>query len=501
MKDSTPEARSLARLCQLCQLTSPVLLIALWPIGLRLAKRINAFRHGPRTPEATFAFETDLQRLLLEMGRRIMEWTLNSLEPCEAPYLPSWMVYERDAYRRKRKSPMRNLNCLFGKISVRRWLYESHDGVGLSALFPLELQLGIVAGVATPALGDRVARLAVDLTQRQLLLVLREQHQVCWGVETLRKVVSAMAEGLSPYRRQAQVRQILDWLQQAADQVGPRRILLAVGRDGIMLPIRGAKTYKEGATATISVYNRWGKRLGTVYLGEMPQELQTSLSTELTHLLEDVLGEWKGPHLRLAFITDAGFHPTDYYEKVLCHMPDPWCPGKCLQWDYVIDYYHACQYVSELAQAIFGPGQAAFAWAAKQRRILKEKPGGVFRVLRSAGQLRTIRGLVGQESDYSSAYNYLRRHAAQMNYSQRRRLRVPIGSGVTEAACKIVFTQRFKCAGMKWDLDRDQPILALRVIALSGVWSSARNMMFESKRVALPRTAEEFRKEYQTISL
>ena len=41
-----------------------------------------------------------------------------------------------------------------------------------------------------------------------------------------------------------------------------------------MLPIRGLKKYKEGGTATVSVYSRWGKRLGTVYLGQMPEQLQ-----------------------------------------------------------------------------------------------------------------------------------------------------------------------------------------------------------------------------------
>ena len=56
-----------------------------------------------------------------------------------------------------------------------------------------------------------------------------------------------------------------------------------------------------------------------------------------------------------------------------------------------------------------------------------------------------------------------------MNYAERRRLRVPIGSGVTEAACKIVFSQRFKCEGMKWGVKTGASILAMRVIALSGI--------------------------------
>ena len=482
-------------LTRLCELTSPELLVRLWPVALRIFRLTHQFRYQTASPKEFFEFETALQRLLCEMGRILVQWKLNSLDSRNSHDLPRSLLYQRDAYQRKRLSPTRNLNCLFGKIRIWRWLYEPSEGLGLSCLFPLELQLGIVAGVATPALANRVALLSADLTQRQLLEVLRSQHQVHWGAETLRKTVAAMAEGLSPFRHQAQVAKLLNLLKQAAATVGPRKIQLVVGRDGIMLPIRGLTKYKEGATATVSVYNRWGKRLGTVYLGQMPEELQVSLSDELTQLLTDVLGQWKGVPLRLSYITDAGFHPTEYFQSVLSRMPDPQQPGKYLEWEWVVDYYHACQYISNLAQVIFGPGREAYTWAAKMRRTLKEKPGGVFRVLRSAGQLRAIRGLVGEESDYESAYRYLHRHARWMNYAERRRLLVPIGSGVTEAACKIVFTQRFKCAGMKWGVEIGASILAMRVIVLSGIWSEARNAMFESHTMTLPITPRCFHHE------
>ena len=192
MQDANSASRCLTRLCQL---TDVKLLISLWPVALQMARLVKDFRSRPVSSQTTFDFENQLQRLLCEMGRKIVQWTLNSLESGVPHDLPPVLLYAGDAYRRKRPSPTRNLNCLFGKIRLWRWLYDPIDELGLSALFPLESQLGIVAGVATPALADRVARLAADLTQRQLLSVLLEEHQVRWGVETLRKVVAAMAEG------------------------------------------------------------------------------------------------------------------------------------------------------------------------------------------------------------------------------------------------------------------------------------------------------------------
>ena len=194
---------------------------------------------------------------------------------------------------------------------------------------------------------------------------------------------------------------------------------------------------------------------------------------------------------RLVYITDAGFHPRDYFENVLRRMLNPRRPGRYLSWEWTVDYYHACSYISKLAEAIFGPGREAHSWAAKMRRWLKEKPGGIHRLLRSAGALRTIRGLLGADKDYDDAYGFLHKHARWMDYAARRRRRSPIGSGVTEAACKTVFSQRFKCSGMKWDVAGGAVILALRLAVLSNTWATVRDAMFGSWQTVLPPTASQ----------
>ena len=49
---------------------------------------------------------------------------------------------------------------------------------------------------------------------------------------------------------------------------------------------------------------------------------------------------------------------------------------------------------------------------------------------------------------------------------------LPIGSGVTEAACKTIVAQRLKLSGMRWSKAGAQPILDLRVTLLSGIWAA-----------------------------
>jgi len=61
--------------------------------------------------------------------------------------------------------------------------------------------------------------------------------------------------------------------------------------------------------------------------------------------------------------------------------------------------------------------------------------------------------LRAKQEAYRKAYNYLNTHREWMDYREYRRQGLPIGSGVTEAACKTVFTQRFKESGMSWKID------------------------------------------------
>ena len=83
---------------------------------------------------------------------------------------------------------------------------------------------------------------------------------------------------------------------------------------------------------------------------------------------------------------------------------------------------------------------------------------------------------------YDRAYNYLRRRTRFMDYHAYRRLHLPIGSGVTEAACKTVFTQRFKLSGMRWKDEVGQAVLTLRVLLLSGIWGDVRTASLKAQR-------------------
>jgi hypothetical protein len=434
-----------------------------------------AFKSRPVTPVATHEFETELQRLLREMGRVTLEWVLNNVEPDEPERAPALLGFDNDMYRRRDRSPRRHgIATLFGIVALVRLRYEPCDtGLGLASIFPLEMRLGVVAGKAMPALASRVGAWTAQYTQATVRQLLHEEHHVSWSVATLRNVAERLCAGLAPLRHDAQVEQLLKLLRQAQESKGPHRPVLTVGRDGIFVPISKDSKYREAATATVAVLDRRGRRLGTVYLGHMPEPGQGTLTQQLTDLLRDVLRGWQGPLPRLQYVTDAGNHPTEYFDTVLRRMVHP-RTGQPLLWQWVLDYYHACLYVTKLAEALFGKDtKAAAAWAAKMRRWLRDKPRGIFRVLHSAAAHAARWELSTEEkTTYQEAYQYLQTRMGLMDYYAYRRRGLAIGSGITEAACKTLFTQRFKQSGMKWSLEGGQVVVDLRAIWLSKLWGT-----------------------------
>ena len=86
--------------------------------GTRLLER---FVHAQPTPATTMAFERELSELLREVGRRIMAWTLNRLEPKADSEAPLRVSFEGRLYRRRRQHP-HVVGTLFGPVTLWRRL-------------------------------------------------------------------------------------------------------------------------------------------------------------------------------------------------------------------------------------------------------------------------------------------------------------------------------------------------------------------------------------------
>jgi hypothetical protein len=440
-----------------------------------LLRIVDGFRQEPASPARTREFEKNLQDHLRDMGRQTVQWTYNHLEPRDVQDLAKHVDFEGDCYTRLKQKTPQHAWTLFGPIRLWRVGYRPTEKNGEPTLFPLALGLGLVHG-ASPALAERAAQLLADtgMTQSRTLERLRQDYGVGWGVKKLRQLTTALSEAMTAQRHQVQVERLLALLTQADASKGRHKPVLSVGRDGITLGVRckGGRVFEVASTGTVSVLDRRGRRVGTVYLAFTPESCQGTMSQALTQLLTAVFERWQKPVPRLCYVTDSGDNETNYYEQVLCGMRHP-RTGEELEWIRVVDYYHASERVWAMADLLFGKGQRSASWARKMQKWLK-KPGGVNRVLHSAAALRDQYRLRGQKlTDFRKAYRYVRDRMAYMHYADYRRWGVPLGSGVTEAACKTVYTERLKLSGMRWKKLGAQTILNLRVLLLSGVWDQA----------------------------
>ena len=138
---------------------------------------------------------------------------------------------------------------------------------------------------------------------------------------------------------------------------------------------------------------------------------------------------------------------------------------------YLVDYYHATEHLSAAAEVIWGKSSdLAKEGYRKWLKTLKKRKG-VERVLASLqyykkGLSKSKMALVEKE------ITYFKNNKSKMNYEYFVSRGLPIGSGVTEAACKSVVKQRMCRSGMRWGLKKGngQLVLTIRSIIKSRRW-------------------------------
>jgi len=118
--------------------------------------------------------------------------------------------------------------------------------------------------------------------------------------------------------------------------------------------------------------------------------------------------------------------------------------------------------------------------------VLRDAPQGVDKVL---GALRRLRTRSPRRQAIHKALADCREHRHRMHYADLRAHNVPIGSGVVEAACKTLVSQRLKRAGMRWRPDGGQAIVTFRALCQSERFERAWSLLGEpyKRSVTLPR--------------
>jgi hypothetical protein len=131
---------------------------------------------------------------------------------------------------------------------------------------------------------------------------------------------------------------------------------------------------------------------------------------------------------------------------------------------HIVDYWHACEHIHQLAQAVYGENSVnGKRWAREHCRRLKERGPATL-----LGALKRMKPRTAQAADaLARERGYFSNHRHRMQYHKYRAAKMMIGSGPAEAACKTVVGARLKQSGMRWSLAGADHVLAIRTRLLS----------------------------------
>ena len=351
------------------------------------------------------------------------------------------IIFDGQKHYRKYFATGRYLT-LIGEISLKRGIYQSN--IATRSICPLELKLGFINDYVSFAAAEYICYSMASMTLSEFVKHCQKWTLMKPSEGTVKRVLEYVGKFL-------ETNNFLDAIR-SEETVPAEAVTLAMSIDSTSVNIRH-QGWCHATAATISTYEKKGSRLDTAYIGRMPE----TGKRQAKRLLEkEVSARMTQQNYKyIVCIADGARDLWRYFQR------------KYPNAIHVVDFFHVCEHLSKLSNLLFDDPSEAKTWYKKYRTILKEDPKGAAKTIRAA---RYRRSLIKEHPDIKSEIKYLQHNRKRMNYAELRHKKLPIGSGVVEAACKNLIGARMKKSGMRWSIDGGQTVLTLRSIILSNRW-------------------------------
>ena len=375
-----------------------------------------------------------VQKALNEVGCIASKEALKYLDTDGSP-----LKIGEEIWKSKGEQP-KEYQTPYGEVIVNRHVYQR--SVGGKTYCPLEKEARIII-TSTPLLAKQVSSKMSGMAGKEVKNDLLENHG--------RKVALSYIQRLSEA-----VGSIVQAKEEAWSYAPPKEdtqiATVGIGLDGTCM-LMCEDGYREAMVGTVSLYDSEGERQHTIYLGAAPEYGKKSFLERLEREIERAKNRY--PEAKLVGIADGAESNWKFLEKQTEEQ--------------ILDFYHASGYLGALAEALH-PNTVSKQkeWLTKNCRELKHEKG-------KAGELLNLMKEVKEEKSHSknlteklqAAITYYENHQHQMDYAEYIEKKYPIGSGVTEAACKTLVKQRLCCSGMRWKEKGAGIILSLRALVLT----------------------------------
>jgi len=378
--------------------------------------------------------EINIQKGLNEVGCIASKEALKYLDTDGSP-----LKIGEEIWKSKGEQP-KEYQTPYGEVIVNRHVYQR--SVGGKTYCPLEREARIII-TSTPLLAKQVSSKMSGMAGKEVKNDLLENHG--------RKVALSYIQRLSEA-----VGSVVQAKEEAWSYAPPKEdsqiATVGIGLDGTCM-LMCEDGYREAMVGTVSLYDSEGERQHTIYLGAAPEYGKKSFLERLEREIERAKNRY--PEATLVGIADGAESNGQFLEKQTEEQ--------------ILDFYHASGYLGALAEALH-PNTVSKQkeWLSKNCRELKHEKG-------KAGELLNLMKEVKEEKSHSknlteklqAAITYYENHQHQMDYAEYLEKKYPIGSGVTEAACKTLVKQRLCCSGMRWKEKGAGIILSLRALVLT----------------------------------
>jgi len=350
-----------------------------------------------------------------------------------------------------------------GPVRVMRTLYSTRAD-GERAVSPMELRAGIVEGHWSPWAAELAVWVVAHLTPaagEELFARLGSMTPSKSSLDRLPKEVS---------RRWETQRFDFEAALRREESIPAEAVAVGVSLDGVMVPMKDGKRqqkrararragkqtkgpagYSEASCGSLSFYDISGRLLSTLRIARMPEAKKKTLKEMLLAETLDVL--YQRPDLKLVKVADGARDNWTYLSEILPEGIE------------VVDYFHAAEHLHVAACLAYGKNNPqGDAWYKKWRHVLRHDDKGVDKVIRA---LKYQARKYPRRKKLARELKYFRRNRHRMDYAPLTDQALPIGSGIIEAACKTLVTQRLKCSGMRWRHEGGQAILTFRALVQS----------------------------------
>jgi len=362
----------------------------------------------------------------------------------------------------------------FGLAEVSRRYYAGEARRG--CVVPLDTMLGMVGRYMTPEVEEMVAFASSAMTPCEVEQIMGKALPVAPSPTAIKRTIRDVGEFLE--RNKVSVEERIA----ASSPLSAEGSNLVVSWDGVMVPLRGERetTWKEAGVGRVSIYSEPsvddGKPsvIDSRYFARMPEPGMPALLEQVVACVAGVGAQRRFDHVAVI------------------------CDGKDSIWNsaernrefagavFILDFYHASQTLSAVADAIFGKGtNEARRWHERRCDLLQLKEDAIMKLLRTLRRYEKELPLGSDERDVvRRAVKHFKKNRRRMRYAEFIAMGLPIGSGQIESAAKNIVQARLKRSGMRWSIDGGQHVLNIRTRVKDERWDTAWETYMASRTAA-----------------